>query len=81
MKLKSIKLTRAVAAGAMLAAMLAMPAMAQDADHPQGEKLKVAEASGRLLWRRWGEQFGADPFYNARFDREARPFTRLRPLP
>lgn len=45
-----------------------------------GEKLKVAEASGRLLWRRWGEQFGADPFYNARFDREARPFTRLRPL-
>lgn len=47
----------------------------------EGEKLKVAEASGRLLWSRWGEQFGADPFYNRRFDREARPFTRLRPLP
>jgi len=42
MKLNSIKLTRAVAAGAVLAAMLAMPAMADDADHPQGEKLKVA---------------------------------------
>ena len=47
----------------------------------EGEKLKVAEASGRLLWSRWGAQFGADPFYNRRFDREARPFTRLRPLP
>lgn len=46
----------------------------------EGEKLKVAEASGRLLWSRWGEQFGVDPFYNKRFDREARPFTRLRPL-
>ncbi|HEY1074002.1 glycosyltransferase family 2 protein [Brevundimonas sp.] len=47
----------------------------------EGEKLKVAEASGRLLWSRWGQKFGADPFYNHRFDREARPFTRLRPLP
>lgn len=47
----------------------------------EGEKLRVAEASGRLLWSRWGESFGADPFYNRRFDREARPFTRLRPLP
>ena len=47
----------------------------------EGEKLKVAEASGRLLWSRWGAQFGADPFYNRHFDREARPFTRLRPLP
>lgn len=47
----------------------------------EGEKLRVAEASGRLLWSRWGAQFGADPFYNRRFDREARPFSRLRPLP
>lgn len=46
-----------------------------------GERLRVAEAAGRLLWERWGAQFGADPYYNRRFDREARPFTRLRPLP
>lgn len=46
-----------------------------------GERLKVAEAAGRLLWRRWGERFRQDPFFNPRFDREARPFTRLRPWP
>ena len=46
-----------------------------------GERLKVAEAAGRLLWRRWGERFRRDPFFNPRFDREARPFTRLRPWP
>lgn len=47
----------------------------------EGGKREVAEASGRLLWARWGERFHRDPFYNPRFDREARPFTRLRPLP
>lgn len=46
-----------------------------------GEKLEVAEASGRMLWARWGERFHRDPFYNPRFDREAPPFARLRPLP
>lgn len=31
------------------------------------------------LWRRWGERFGRDPYYNPSFDRIAEPFTRLRP--
>ncbi|CAN7147155.1 ABC transporter substrate-binding protein [Bosea sp. LjRoot90] len=42
MKLKSIKPARIALATAALAAFLAMPAMAQDADHPKNEKLKVA---------------------------------------
>lgn len=46
-----------------------------------GERLNVAQAAGRRLWRRWGEQFSNDPFFNPRFDREARPFSRLRPWP
>lgn len=42
MKLKSIKPARIALASAALATFLAMPAMAQDADHPKNEKLKVA---------------------------------------
>ncbi|WID95098.1 ABC transporter substrate-binding protein [Bosea vestrisii] len=42
MKLKSIKPARIALASTALAAFLAMPAMAQDADHPKTEKLKVA---------------------------------------
>ncbi|MCV9939024.1 ABC transporter substrate-binding protein [Boseaceae bacterium BT-24-1] len=42
MKLKSIKPARIALASTALAAFLAMPAMAQDADHPKNEKLKVA---------------------------------------
>ena len=46
-----------------------------------GERLKVAEAAGRLLWRRWGERFARDPGFNPHFDRMSRPFARLRPPP
>lgn len=42
MKLNSIGMARAAIRGVALAALIAMPAMAQDADHPQNEKLKVA---------------------------------------
>ncbi|WP_248307872.1 ABC transporter substrate-binding protein [Bosea sp. AS-1] len=42
MKLNSIGMARAAVRGLALAALIAMPAMAQDADHPQNEKLKVA---------------------------------------
>lgn len=45
----------------------------------EGERLRVAQAASDLMWARWGEQFGQDPFYNAHFDRGSRPFTRLRP--
>lgn len=44
-----------------------------------GERRQVAEAAARLMWARWGEAFGRDPYYNAHFDRESQPFTRLRP--
>lgn len=42
MRLNSIGMARAVLRGAALAVLIAMPAMAQDADHTQNEKLKVA---------------------------------------
>jgi polar amino acid transport system substrate-binding protein len=38
----STKRARATAYGLALAALFAIPALAQDADHPEGEKLKVA---------------------------------------
>lgn len=44
-----------------------------------GEKRMAAEAADALMWARWGERFGDHPAYNPHFDREARPFTRLRP--
>lgn len=40
-----------------------------------------AEATSRLLWRRWGPQFSRDPGFNPHFDRLSRPFSRLRPPP
>jgi polar amino acid transport system substrate-binding protein len=42
MKLNSIGMARAAVRGMAFAALVAMPAMAQDADHPQNERLKVA---------------------------------------
>ncbi|MGX1785621.1 substrate-binding periplasmic protein [Bosea sp. NPDC055332] len=42
MTLNSTGMVRAAIRGVALAALIAMPAMAQDADHPQNEKLKVA---------------------------------------
>jgi GT2 family glycosyltransferase len=39
----------------------------------------VAAAAAALLWRRWGEAFGDDRWFNPHFDRQAQPFTRLRP--
>jgi GT2 family glycosyltransferase len=44
-----------------------------------GERKRVAQAASALMWARWGEQFGRDPYYNSHFDRESKPFTRLRP--
>lgn len=44
-----------------------------------GERRRVAEAANQQMWARWGEQFGRDPYYNPHFDRESKPFTRLRP--
>lgn len=44
-----------------------------------GDARRIADAAGDLIWERWGPQFSTDPFYNAHFDRDAAPFTRLRP--
>jgi GT2 family glycosyltransferase len=44
-----------------------------------GIRQEAAQAANRLLWKRWGTRL--DPFYNAHFDRAARPFTHLRPPP
>jgi GT2 family glycosyltransferase len=44
-----------------------------------GAALKTSRAANQVVWDRWSaEGFGAD-LYNPHFDREARPFTRLRP--
>jgi GT2 family glycosyltransferase len=43
------------------------------------DKHAKAEAAGAYLRRRWGDIYGCDPFYNPHFDRDAEPFTRLRP--
>lgn len=43
-----------------------------------GEALRISRAANQVVWDRWSEQgWGAD-LYNPHFDREARPFTRLR---
>lgn len=43
------------------------------------QQRRAAAAAVARLWARWGRAFGRDPYFNARFDRIATPFTRLRP--
>lgn len=46
-----------------------------------GAALEASRAANQVIWDRWSaEGFGAD-LYNPHFDREAPPFTRLRPPP
>lgn len=44
-----------------------------------GEKLKVAQEANAILFERWGQGRGRDPWFNSHFSREGRPFERLRP--
>ena len=44
-----------------------------------GEALKISRAANQVVWDRWSAQGWGNDLYNPHFDREARPFTRLRP--
>lgn len=45
----------------------------------EGEAWATSAAAGRIIWDRWSALGIGEADYNAHFDREARPFTRLRP--
>ena len=42
------------------------------------KRIRSAAATSRM-WEKWGRQFERDPWFNAHFDRQGRPFERLRP--
>lgn len=42
------------------------------------KRIRSAAATSRM-WEKWGRQFERDPWFNVHFDRQGRPFERLRP--